>query len=193
MGNERTASPEEAARKEAWLSNLANFIVEANLATWAGNGQEVPAQRPGYKELEYPQQAMLGTIPKKGFYLRDSYTGYLRAPGMTTVYYNGVPAWTMSYGGHGQTEGHEGRAKQTFTFLRDALKKVTPELPFRGPQKFIEGNKKYEFEMLEGNLEDGMWRERIFEDDVLTFSQVGIVGIVINKDENRQPVLPWNS
>ena len=192
MRNERIISPEETARKEAWFSSLSNFIVEANLATWAGEGKEVLAQRPGYKELEYPQQIILGTIPKKGFYLRDSYTGYFRAPGMTTVYFNGAPAWTMSYGGHGQTEGYENQAKQTFDFLKEALKKVTPELPFRGPRELVIGNKRYEFEMLEGNIEDGMWREKTIEDGVLTFTQVGVVGIVVNRDDARQPIHPWN-
>ncbi|OGH06572.1 MAG: hypothetical protein A2W22_02835 [Candidatus Levybacteria bacterium RBG_16_35_11] len=190
--SERTISPEEAAKKEAWLSDLSHFIVEANLATWAGDGKEVSAQRPGYKELEYPAQETSGVIPQQGFYSRDSYTGYFRAPGMTTVYYNGVPTWTMSYGGHGQTEGFEDQAKQTFTFLKNALKKVTPELPFRGPKEYNEENKRYEFKMLEGNLEDGIWREQIYEDGFPTFTQVGIVGIVINKDSNKQPILPWN-
>lgn len=191
MGNERLVSPEEAARKEAWLTDLAKFIVEANVATWAGNGKEVPAQRPGYIELEYPPQENPGEIPQQGFYLRDSFAGYFRAPGMTTVYYNGVPAWAMSYGGHGVIEGQEDKIKD-FAFLKAALSQVTPDLPFRGPREFTEGNKRYEFELLEGNIEDGLWREKIIEDGVVTFTQIGIVEIFIHKDANKQPVFPWN-
>lgn len=183
---------EQEARRQAWLVDLSQFIVEANLVTWAGEGKEVRPQRPGYKELEYPKQETSGEIPQQGFYLRDSYTGYFRAPGMTTVYYNGEPAWTMSYGGHGQTEGHEGNAKQTFEFLKEALKKVTPELPFRGPRELVIGDKRYEFKMLEGTIEDGTWREKITEGGELTFTQTGNVGIVVDRDENRQPVYPWN-
>ncbi len=188
MSNERATTPEEAARKEAWLKDLAGFIVKANLATWAGEGKEVPAQRPGYKELQYPTPEE----PQGDWMLRDSYTGYFRAPGMTTVYYKGVPAWTMSYGGHGQTEGYEDRAKQTFEFLKEALRGVTPELPFRGAREYTNGNKRYEFELLEGNIEDCVWKERITEDGALTFTQTGIAGLVISKDQNRQPQLPWN-
>jgi hypothetical protein len=187
MRNEKLISPEETARKEAWLTDLAKFIVEANLATWAGNGKEAPPQRPGYKELQYPPPDK----PQGDFAYRDSYTGYFRAPGMTTIYYKEVPAWTMSFGGHGQTEGYEDKAGETFTFLKDALSQVTPDLPFRGPREFTRGNKRYVFE-LEGDIEDGSWKEKIIEDGVVTFAQVGIVGIVIHKDANKQPVFPWN-
>lgn len=111
---------------------------------------------------------------------------------MTTVYYKDVPAWTMAYGGHGQTEGFEDRTKETFNFLRNALKQVSPELPFRGPRVFEEGNKKYTFELIEGDITDALWKEEIHEEDQLTFTQTGIAGIVIHKDTNKQPQLPWN-
>jgi len=188
MGNEKTTSPEESARKEAWLTDLSKFIVEANKATWAGDGKEVPAQRPGYKELQHP----LPDEPQGDWILRDSYVGWFRAPGMTTVYYKGKPAWTMSYGGHGQTEGFEEASGETFKFLKDALSRVTTDLPFRGPSEYVVGNKRYEFELLEGDIEDGSWKERIIEDGVITFQQTGMVSIVINGDSNRQPQLPWN-
>lgn len=182
MAGERESTEQKEAR-EKWLRELAEFIVKANKNTWAAEGTEVKPERKGYKELEY----------KRGEWrLRDSYTGYFRAPGMTTVYYKDVPAWTMAYGGHGQTEGFEDRAKQTFQFLKEALMRVTPELPFRGPEKYQEGNNLYTFKMLKGDMSDGSWVEEITEDGVLTFSQTGIVGVVINKSKDRQPVLPWN-
>lgn len=199
MGNERLISSEEAARKETWLKSLADFIVIANGKTWAGDGAEVEPRRLGYKRLQWPYPDGKMTEWNREDYkgwedwrLEDEYTGYFRAPGMTTVYYKDIPAWTMSYGGHGQTEGYEDKANETFTFLRAALSQVTPDLPFRGPKEFTQGNKRYEFELLEGNIEDGSWREKIIEDNVLTFTQTGIVGIVVHKDANKQPLPPWN-
>lgn len=186
--NLESPTAEQEVRKQAWLTELSQFVVRANLATWAGEGKEVPAQRPGYKELQYPPPDGL----QGDWLLRDSYTGYFRAPGMTTVYYKGEPAWIMQYGGHGQTEGYEDRAKATFAFLKEALKRVTLELPFRGPRELVIDDKRYEFEILEGTIEDGLWRERITEGGKLTFTQTGIVGIVVNKDQNRQPIYPWN-
>lgn len=173
----------EQEAKEKWLKELAGFIVEANKNTWAAEGAEVEPERLGYKELEY----------KNGLWrLRDSYTGYFRAPGMTTVYYKDMPAWTMAYGGHGQTEGYEDRAKQTFEFLKSALMKVTSDLPFRGPEKYEDGENVYTFKMMHGDITDGLWREEITEGGILTFTQTGLVGAVIHRGPDRQPILPWN-
>src|SRR3990167_1280855 len=197
MSKEIQLTPEQEAKKEAWLKNLADFIVIANGKTWAADGAEVDPQRPGYKELQWPYPNMTEEDAKayKGWedwLLRDSYTGYFRAPGMTTVYYKGQPAWTMQYGGHGQTENYYGKVRQTFEFLKHALMKVSSELPIRGPREYVEGNKRYEFEMLEGDLEDGLWKERITEDGTQTFTQAGLVGIAIQKNPDRQPINPWD-
>ena len=113
----------ERDRREQWLEELASFIVEANRNTWAAEGAEVSPERPGYKELEY----------KSGLWrLRDSYTGYFRAPGMTTIYYKDIPSWNMQYGGHGMTDGNR------------------------------------------------------------TFTQTGLAGIIIQRDSDKKPQLPWN-
>lgn len=127
--------------KNQWLNKLANFIVEANGKTWAAGEGEVDPERKGYKELEYKGDE---------WRLRDSYTGYFRAPGMTTVYFKERPAWTMAYGGIGQLEGHERIVKPTFTFLKKALMQVKPEMPFRGPKEYVEGDWKYLFKLLRG-------------------------------------------
>ncbi len=207
MSNEHPLNTEKE-RKETWLKNLADFIVIANGKTWAADGAEVDPQRPGYKELQWPYPSIMRKNVEKmteeeleayeaykgweDWMLRDSYTGYFRAPGMTTVYYKGQPVWTMQYGGHGQTEGYEDRVRQTYKFLKAALKQVTPEMPFRGPKEYVEDNKRYEFTLLEGDITDCLWREKITEDNQLTFTQTGIAGIVIHRDGNKQPQLPWN-
>lgn len=168
--------------KEQWLRDLSTFIVEANKNTWAADSGEVQPERPGYKELEY----------KNGLWrLRDSYTGYFRAPGMTTVYYRDQPAWTMQYGGHGLTEGYEAKVKEIYGFLKQALMRVTPEMPFRGPEEYIDGNKRYAFKLLNGDITDGLWREEITESGLLTFTQTGLVGVIIHRDSDRQPLAPW--
>ncbi|MBI4037346.1 hypothetical protein HY385_02895 [Candidatus Daviesbacteria bacterium] len=169
--------------RQQWLRELAEFIIEANKNTWAADGTEVKPERLGYKELEYENDL---------WRLRDSYTGYFRAPGMTTVYHKDRPVWTMAYGGHGQTEGYEDKARQTFQFLRAALMRVTPELPFRGPERYKEGGNLYTFKMLDGDIVDGLWKEEITENGVLIFTQIGVVGIVIHRDSNRNPISPWN-
>ncbi len=184
-------SPEEEARKEAWLKELANFIVDANTHTWAAEGAEVKIpQRPEYKELQWPlPNPQTGKI-EGDWELRDSYTGYFRAPGMTTIYYKGKPSWTMAYGGTGMTEGKYDITKPTFQFLKKALMLVTTKMPYRG-QNLQEGNRRYEIEV-NGSLEDFDGREKIFENEEMTFTQIFFGGTVINKDQNRQPEYPWN-
>ncbi len=199
MPTERKLSYEEEVIKEEWLGKLADFIVIANKKTWASDGSEVEPRRPGYKRLQWPYPNNKMAVQDKRDYegwkdwrLEDEYTGYFRAPGTTTIYYKGQPAWIMQYGGHGQTEGYEDGVKQTFEFLKHALMRVSSDLPIRGQKIYSEGDKIYSFEMLEGDMTDGLWREQIVENEALTFTQTGAVGIVINRDTNRQPQLPWN-
>lgn len=188
--------PKQKALKGGWLKDLAEFIVIANRKTWAADAAEVPPQRPGYKELQWPYPQMCEENQKlyrgwEDWVLRDSYTGYFRAPGMTTVYYKDRPAWTQSYGGPGMIRSHYDKAKSTFEFLKAALKKVTPGLPFRGPSEYAEENRHYIFR-LEGDIEDFTWIESIVENEVLAFMQTGFGGIVIHHDERRLPVYPWD-
>lgn len=190
MSGEIKLSPESEAKKDTWLKELANFIVEANTHTWAADGDEVEPQRPGYKELRYPQPNPETGKVDGDWELRDSYTGYFRAPGMTTIYYKGKPAWTMAYGGRGMEESKYPVTKPTFMFLMAALMKVTPELPFRGPREYVEGKRKYQMEV-EGNLEDFHGQEEITENGDLAFTQIFFGGIVISKTPERTPLYPW--
>ena len=179
-------------RESAWLRELSEFIVEANRNTWAADAPKIEdPQRPGYKELEYE---------KGDWLLRDSYTGYFKAPGMTTVYHKGRPAWTMVYGGEGMVEEHIHRTKEVFQFLKKALMQVSADLPIRGPVKFEEERLEYEFierEMADWgfdfHIEEFSWIESI-RDTVIQetlFSQDGFGGIVIHKGENGDPIYPW--
>ncbi len=180
MTKEKVDSPE--SNKEAWLWTLAFFIVEANQNTWAADEAEVEPERPGHKELEY----------KNGDWtLRDSYTGYFNAPGVTVVSYKDRPVWTMAYSG-GMTIGNEKYAKETFDYLKSALMMVTPLLPYRGPRLHAKDDKLYEFELV-GDLEDYYWVENIYlESNINTFTQKGNGGIVVHKDDKGEPLYPWD-
>lgn len=178
--NKPELAPDEEKR-EAWLKKLAEFIVEANKNTWAADKGEVTPQRPGCKELDYK---------KEDWHLRDSYTGYFRAPGMTIIYYKGQPAWTMAYGGSGMEEDKYEITGSTFDFLKAALMKVTPQLPYRGPKNYRDGEYKYKLRV-NGDLADFDGKEEIFKNKELVFSQLFFGGVVINKDSSRHPVYPW--
>ena len=189
---------EEEARKEAWLRELAEFIVIANRKTWASDGGEVLPRRPGFKRHQWPYPKGRMTPVDMKDYLgwenwryEDEYSGYFRGPGTSTIYYKDKAAWVMSYGGRGLIEGHEDGVKETFEFLKAALKQVTAKLPFRGPRVYVEGSRRYEFD-IDGTLDLGRWNERITEEGIQTFGQTGQTDLAVGRDSNRQPVYPWN-
>ncbi len=178
----------EAERKEAWLNELAKFIVEANLNTWAADAGKLPDED-GFKRHRYARGP---------WRLEDKYTGYFKAPGFTTVYYKDKPAWMMTYGGMGQAEGSEEIVKETFTFLKEALKEVTPDLPYRGPRKYLKNGWEYRLVFNYGdsidadNLTGFFATEKIYYGFRKVFEQTVMGGIVVHKGENRQPIFPWN-
>lgn len=175
---------EEEAHKERWLGELAVFLVEANRNTWAADKGEIESKLRGYKEYRYRRGPWV---------LEDRHLGYLRAPGITAVSYEAHPVWTMAYGGVGQVEGQYHRAEETFGFLKRALISSTVESPIRGPSNYNEyDDKHYIFDLRDGDLGGGSWREEIYEGGDLTFQQSGVVSLVIDKDKNHQPVYPWD-
>jgi len=151
---------------------FAEFLVRAKKETYAGGGEEVSPQRPGFKELEY----------KEGdWYYRDSYSGFYQAPGQEVVYFQGKPVWAMAYSGGMKKEFHgdEALAKKTFGFLQKCLSQVEvfrrgkdflsrkrsfpPTLHRRNDYSEITSNLvelKHE-EVTFRNLEKSLWRQRI--------------------------------
>ncbi len=155
------------------LNELVQFLVKAKSQAYAGDGKEVSPQRPGFKELLF----------KEGNWeYRDSYAGFFFAPGQEVVRFKGNPIWTMAYSGgmlikyHGNTDF----AKQTFTFLKKCLLRVEESRPFRGPEKFQEGDFKYK-DSSKGNLTDFSGTEHIFFKGKEVFRQHYIGGLIIPK------------
>lgn len=118
---------------------LRGFIYDAKINTYASGKGEVPKYNlwvPGNKEHEY--QGF-------DFYYRDSYCGFLVAPGREVVKLGGpadLTIWSMSYDG-GMTvpyikfdDPSINLAKYIFQFLKLSLSAVPNELPLRGPGSF---------------------------------------------------------
>lgn len=155
------------------LEELAEFLVKAKKAAYAGNGAEVESQRPEFKELEY----------KEGDWdYRDSYTGFFLAPGQEVVRFKGKPVWNMSYSG-GMREEHQEDvkfARNVFSFLKKALSNVAKDIPFRGPGNFDEGDLMYT-NFIEGNISDFSGLEMINFRGEEVFRQKYIGGLVKSK------------
>jgi len=79
------------------------------------------------------------------FLYRDIYAGTAYFVGQEIVYYQGQPAWSMSYDGGVIPEiCDRGEIDRIYTFLRMALRKVPAEQPYRGPHLFGDGRYVYE-------------------------------------------------
>ncbi len=159
------------------LKKLAEFLVKAKTQTYASvNSQEIKAERPLHKELEFEEG---------GFYYKDSYIGFFQVPGMEEVRLGkeGKTIWTMAYSGgmsskfHGNVEF----AKQVFTFLKKVLGLVVENFPFRGPKEFEEETWRY-MNKIEGDIKRFKGHEKIFFKGKEVFSQDYIGGIVIEKE-----------
>lgn len=109
------------------------FLLEARRRTYAAQGDEasVAPLLPGSRQLEHREG---------GWLYRDIYFGGACFVGQETVYADGNPVWAMGYAGGmvGATIDPADTAR-VYAFLRQALRAVTPEHPYRGPSTCSEG------------------------------------------------------
>jgi len=123
------------------LKTLANFLVQAKKNSWAGKGMN--------EELEYGirKVAQYGRSYCEPFELRyiDQYVGGEPFQGFEVVSELSPedkgfwkPIWAMSYSG--EYTGTKKEYEEVINFLREALKAVPINAPFRGPQEYFKKN-----------------------------------------------------
>lgn len=154
------------------IDELNNFLLDANANGYAGGGNEfTPPGRPEFDEIQY----------RKGDWLfHDSYAGHYFAPGQEIVYYKNQPIWAMAYAGGMKFEYHgdEKLTHETIEFLKKALMEMDPTKPFRGPEKFEDGEWQY-ISTVSGNTNDFVGNEKIYHQDKLVFEQNFIGGVIV--------------
>lgn len=67
---------------------------------------------------------------------QDIYAGFWSPPGKEVVYYQEKPLWTMCYQGKVIGNYSEELVKETYSFLKGALRSCAWEEPFRGPRTY---------------------------------------------------------
>ena len=103
-----------------WLA----FLLRAKRATYAGKGPEEAPSRPRSHDLSYQEGDLI---------YRDTYLGGDRFAGEEALWAAGEPVWAMNYAGRVTGGPFSG------DFLKEALKRGTPEAPYRGPESYTEG------------------------------------------------------
>lgn len=116
---------------------IVKFLVEAKLNTYAAQGDDasVTPLLPGSRQLEY------GDGP---LFYRDVYFGVAYFVGQETVYNDERPCWSMSYaGGVEKNITTNDEMRNTYIFLRTALRQVSTAHVFRGPSEFKDNGFEY--------------------------------------------------
>ena len=121
------------------------FLIKAKQATYAGKGAETSPSREKSHDLVY----------RDGDYMYyDTYLGTGKFAGEEALWINNIPYWSMNYIGRVTGDHFSG------DFLKEALLRVPKNKPFRGPEKYTNGDYLYQCK-IEGNFEWFQGREII--------------------------------
>lgn len=104
------------------------FLVRAKRATYAGKGAETAPSRIGSHDLVYRENDLM-------YY--DTYLGGEKFAGEEALWISDVPYWSMNYLGRVTGSPFSG------DFLKEALLHVPEEMPYRGPEKYVNGDYTY--------------------------------------------------
>ena len=133
---------------------IIDFLLEAKKKTYAGKGAETSSSRPASHDLVYSDGDLM-------YY--DTYLGGDKFAGEEALWISDVPYWSMNYVGRVTGQNFSG------DFLKEALSNVPFEKPFRGPEKFQNGDYEYtcsvegDFEWFQGKEIITLRGQQIYE------------------------------
>jgi transcriptional regulator with XRE-family HTH domain len=134
--------------------DVIDFLCMAKKSTYAGKGAGTKASRPNSHDLEYVE----GDLK----YI-DTYLGGEQFSGEEALWKNDTPFWSMNYVGRILGDEFSG------DFLKEALRLVPKENPYRGPVIYLSGQYKYhcvingEFEWFQGYEEIYFNNNKVYE------------------------------
>lgn len=138
---------------DAERSQLVSFLLVAKANTYAAKAGECAPSRPASHDLRY----------ESGDYLYiDTYLGGEKFVGEEAVWIKGVPVYSMNYVGRVVNAGFEG------DFLKEALKLVPADKPYRGPGYYAAGDYSYHCKV-DGDIDWYQGYEDIYCRDTLVY------------------------
>ena len=134
--------------------NLNQFLVKAKINTYATEGEG------GEKILDDNCRELI--FEDAGFKYRDRYYGFDPFVGEEIVFEDNKAIWGMNYYGQITSKIIEGNLVKDFLdFLKESLRQIPEEIPFRGPKNFKNNDFEYT-NQVEGNVERFVGKEKIF-------------------------------
>ena len=108
--------------------SIVSFLIRAKQTTYAGKGAETASSRTASHDLVYRENNLM-------YY--DTYLGGDKFAGEEALWISDVPYWSMNYVGRVTGSPFSG------DFLKEALLHVPEEMPYRGPEKYVNGDYTY--------------------------------------------------
>ena len=132
---------------------LLDFILQGKISGYASGGEG--------RERTFDDGSRGFEFTGSGYRYLDRYYGFNPFTGTEHIYAaSGNLLWVMNY--FGKVLPNCSDPMKVYTFLRDAMRLVTPEYPFRGPDLFEKDGFRYENQQ-HGTLDSFYGMERIFE------------------------------
>lgn len=137
---------------------LKQFLVIAKQKTYAAGGEG------GAKILTGGEKEYI--FEQAGFKYVDRYSGHEQFSGREEVWTDNKLIWSMEYVGGILSKNVS--PDNAYIFLRQALKSVPEDRPFRGPENFKEGDYEY-VNKTDGDLNNFAGEEKIFHNNKLIY------------------------
>ena len=115
------------------LNKLRKFLVKAKINTYASNGEK--------RERLLSDKSKEFKFEERDLKYRDRYFGSSNFIGEEIVFKKEKPIFGMNY--YGGIVSNNTSKKEIYNFLKDALKRIRENKPFRGPGSFKDNNFKY--------------------------------------------------
>ena len=109
---------------------LLNFLIKAKIAGYA-SGEET-------QKIINDDLSKTLTFKKGSWKYHDNYFGGEPYGGREVVFFKKKPVYIMTY--YGQVSKDVSNIKKVYAVLRNALKLIPKNNPYRGPSKYREGN-----------------------------------------------------
>jgi len=121
-------SHDGSKQKFDFEQHVLEFLCKAKKLTYAGKGAETDSCRPNSHDFQYEENNLK--------YI-DTYLGGEKFAGEEALWRDDIPFWAMNYIGRVIAEEFSGE------FLKEALRLVQKEYPYRGPMVYQNGDYKY--------------------------------------------------
>ena len=141
---------------------IIEFLIKAKRQTYAGKGGEVDSSRPKSHDLSFEEDELR--------YI-DTYLGGLKFAGEEAMWKDNNPFWAMNYVGRVLSNEFEG------DFLKEALRNVADDMPFRGPSEFRNNNFEYRCKV-NGNIEWFDGSEAIYKNGIKIYECIFHGGLI---------------